>query len=81
MKYFFGEKKSFLKLVYRFVSIVGPRTVQLGKDYTVFVTSVDYGGDEKLELNLVGQKLGEEIETKIFDLGHFNENVTLNVSF
>ena len=63
------------------MSIIGPRTVQHGSDYTLFLSSIDYSKDEKVEISIVGQKLNEEIETKTFKLGHLGENVTFAVSF
>lgn len=55
--------------------------MQLGNDYTVFLSSIEYSEDEKLVLKLDGHKLGEEIDTKTFDLAHLNEDFTFDVSF
>ena len=63
------------------MSIVGPRTVQHGQDYTLFLSSVDYFDSEKIEISIIGQTLDEVIDTKTFKLGYLRENVTFAVSF
>ena len=63
------------------MSIVGPRTVQHGQDYKLFLISVDYDDGEEIEISINGQKLDEEIDTKTFKLGYLRENVTFAVSF
>jgi hypothetical protein len=61
------------------LSIVGPRTLHHGKEYSIFVSAIDYYG-EKIEISLTGNKLGEEIASESFKLGHDNKNVTFDVS-
>lgn len=65
----------------RFYAVIGPRTLQFGQNYNVFVTSTDYDeyDNEKLKLELVGKKFGDEIETKSVDLNFGNKNVTFEV--
>ena len=63
------------------MSIIGPRTLQHGSDYTLFLSSIDYSKDEKVEISIIGQKTDEEIDTKTFKLGYLGVNVTFAVSF
>jgi len=58
--------------------VVGPRSVLLGEDYSVFLTARDYYGNEDLELTLTGLTTGE-VHMKNKKLGHIDEKITLQV--
>lgn len=63
------------------MSIIGPRTIQHGDDYKVFVTAIDYFDDAKIEISLTGNINEEEFESFILDLPSLNQQVLFNVRF
>lgn len=64
----------------RSISIVGPRTVQHGTKFTMFLSAVDYNSGE-VEISLEGNKNGEEINIVVIKLENLQKNVTIDVSF
>lgn len=71
-----------LSTLFRYFTIVGPRTVQLGEDYKVFLTSKDYYDEEEMEIKLVGTNL-EEVDAEdgsTIQLRHHNKEILFKVS-
>lgn len=59
--------------------IVGPRSVQHGEDYSVFLTARNYYQDEKFELTLTVFGGEEEIKTEQKKLGTNDDKITFKV--
>jgi hypothetical protein len=53
--------------------------VHHGKEYSIFVSALDYY-EGTLEISLTGNAKGEEIASESIELEYLNKNVTFDVS-